>query len=89
MLCGISMLQIFSASLMLSSVSCKMLQQSQSTLKKRDTDTFNLHSLLKEKFNHTRSTHCSALLTMTMIHSHANEILEDRQINQKAHFFKV
>lgn len=40
---------------------------SKHNLKKKNTqhtDTLHLHSFIKWKYNHTRSTHCSALLKM-------------------------
>lgn len=65
--------------------------------RKRDTDTFNLHSFIKEKYSHTRSTHCSALLIMIINclmqmnkkNQKKKKPMEDRQLNQKTHFFKV
>lgn len=60
-------------------------------VKERDMDTFNLHSFIKEKYSHTRSTHCSALLIMMncLMQMNKKKTMEDRQLNQKTHFFKV
>lgn len=59
----------------------------------------HLHSFIKWKYNHTRSTHCSALLKMLINEpSHANGFFKkekknnwktNSQINHKTHFFKT